>query len=59
MDTVIQTADYIYAIEYELGKSVEEALQRTEDNDYARPFTMDNCKTIQDRYQYLYHYKGH
>ena len=45
MDVIIQTSNYIYIIECKLDGSAEEALQQTEEKNYASPFGM-NKRTI-------------
>jgi len=44
MDMVIQTADYIYILEFKLDKSADEALQQIDDKQYAKPFEHDSRK---------------
>ena len=44
MDMVVQTADYIYLLEFKLDKSAEEALAQIEKKEYAAPFAHDSRK---------------
>ena len=41
IDLVLQTADYIYVMEFKLDGSAEEALNQIEDRQYALPFASD------------------
>lgn len=41
MDMLIQTAGYVYILEFKLDRSADEALQQIEDKQYAKPFEHD------------------
>lgn len=45
-DAIIETADYVYIIEYKVNHSVDEALQQIEDRGYASPYLSDPRKLI-------------
>ncbi len=44
IDLVIQTADYIYVMEFKLDGSAEEAMAQIEEKQYALPFAADSRK---------------
>ena len=41
IDLVLQTADYIYVMEFKLDGSAEDAIKQIEDREYALPFSKD------------------
>ena len=41
IDLVLQTADYIYVMEFKLDGSAEDAIKQIEDRQYALPFSKD------------------
>lgn len=45
-DAIIETADYVYIIEYKVNHSVDEALQQIEDKGYATPYLSDPRKLV-------------
>lgn len=45
-DAIIETADYVYIIEYKVNKSVDVALQQIEDRGYATPYLSDPRKLV-------------
>ncbi|MBO8451827.1 MAG: PD-(D/E)XK nuclease domain-containing protein, partial [Bacteroidetes bacterium] len=44
IDMVVQTADYVYVMEFKLDGSAEQALQQIEEKQYALPFAADARK---------------
>ena len=46
IDMVVQTADYVYVMEFKLDGSAEEALQQIEEKQYALPFAKDSRKVF-------------
>ena len=40
-DTIVKTASHIYALEFKLDKSAEDALAQIEEKGYLKPFTLD------------------
>ena len=44
IDLVLQTADYIYVMEFKLDGSAEDAIKQIEDRQYALPFSKDSRK---------------
>ena len=44
IDLVLQTADYVYVMEFKLDGSAEEALRQIEEKQYALPFAGDRRK---------------
>ena len=44
IDMVVQTADYVYVMEFKLDGSAEQALQQIEEKQYALPFAKDSRK---------------
>ena len=46
MDMVIQTADFVYILEFKLDGTADEALKQIEDKQYARPFALDKRKVF-------------
>ena len=46
IDMVVQTADYVYVMEFKLDGSAEQALQQIEEKQYALPFTADSRKVF-------------
>lgn len=45
-DAIIETADYVYIIEYKVNQSVDVALQQIEDRGYATPYLSDPRKLV-------------
>lgn len=45
-DAIIETADYIYIIEYKVNQSTDVALQQIEDRGYATPYLSDPRKLV-------------
>ena len=43
---VVQTADYVYVMEFKLDDSAEQALQQIEEKQYALPFAADSRKVL-------------
>ena len=43
---VIQTADFVYILEFKLDGTAAEALKQIEDKQYARPFALDKRKVF-------------
>ena len=46
IDMVVQTADYVYVMEFKLDGSAEQALQQIEEKQYALPFAADSRKVF-------------
>ena len=46
IDMVVQTADYVYVMEFKLNGSAEQALQQIEERQYALPFAADSRKVF-------------
>ena len=46
IDMVVQTADYVYVMEFKLDGSAEQALQQIEEKQYALPFAKDSRKVF-------------
>ena len=46
IDMVVQTADYVYVMEFKLDGSAEQALQQIEEKQYALPFAADARKVF-------------
>jgi len=46
IDLVLQTADYVYVMEFKLDGSAEEALRQIEEKQYALPFAGDSRKVL-------------
>ena len=46
VDLVLQTADYVYVMEFKLDGSAEEALRQIEEKRYALPFANDSRKVM-------------
>ncbi len=46
MDMILQTASYIYIIEFKIDKSAEEALLQIKEKGYYLPFTTDSRPTV-------------
>lgn len=46
IDMVIETAEYVYVMEFKLGGTAEKALAQIEEKDYSLPFKADRRKTI-------------
>ena len=44
VDLVLQTADYVYVMEFKLDGSAEDAIRQIEDKQYAMPFAKDSRK---------------
>ena len=44
IDMVVQTADYVYVMEFKLDGSAEQAMQQIEEKQYALPFAKDSRK---------------
>ena len=44
IDMVVQTADYVYVMEFKLDGSAEQALQQIGEKQYALPFAADSRK---------------
>ena len=44
IDMVVQTADYVYVMEFKLDGSAEQALQQIGEKQYALPFATDSRK---------------
>ena len=43
---VVQTADYVYVMEFKLDGSAEQALQQIEEKQYALPFAGDSRRVF-------------
>ena len=46
IDIVVQTADYVYVMEFKLDGTAEQALQQIEEKQYALPFAADSRKVF-------------
>ena len=46
IDMVVQTADYVYVMEFKLDGSAEQALQQIGEKQYALPFAADSRKVF-------------
>ena len=46
IDMVVQTADYVYVMEFKLDGSAEQAMQQIEEKQYALPFAKDSRKVF-------------
>ena len=46
IDMVVQTADYVYVMEFKLDGSAEQALQQIEEKQYALPFATDSRRVF-------------
>ena len=46
IDMVVQTADYVYVMEFKLDGSAEQALEQIEEKQYALPFAHDSRKVF-------------